>query len=90
MHGKNLDEMPMKSNQPPAPITGTPFHVHHSHNPDVFRFFHEDYRVRKIAAEMPARGRIKFAESFRGGADFAKQMLHLAEKRTPSSGEIPE
>src|ERR1022692_3023061 len=82
--GEIVDELlvpgNMKSGQTPAPITGTPFHVHHSHNPDVFRFFHEDYRVRKIAAEMPARGRIKFAESFRVGADFAKQTLQLAEK----------
>jgi hypothetical protein len=54
--------------------------VHHGDNPDVFRFFHEDCRVRKIAAEMTARRRIKFAEALRIGADFAKQPLHLAVK----------
>jgi hypothetical protein len=56
-------EIWQKSGQPPAPITGPPLHVHHGDNPGVFRFFHENYRVRKIAAEMPAHRRVKFAEA---------------------------
>src|SRR5947207_1242395 len=43
----------------------------------MFGLFQKDDAVRKIEAEMPAGGRIKFAEALRVGADFVKQTFHL-------------
>src|ERR1017187_7273820 len=63
-------EIGRKSDQPPAPITGTTFQVHHGHNPDVFRLFHEDDCVGKITAQMPAVKWIEFPKAFRVGASF--------------------
>ena len=48
--GLVLQRRSEKSGEPSAPITGTPFHVHHRHDPDVFRLFQEDEGVGKIAA----------------------------------------
>ena len=60
--------------------------MHHGHNPDVFRFFHEDDGVGKITAQMPAGGRGKFPKPFRVGAGFLDEPFHFVVK-TPAEFE---
>lgn len=52
--------------------------MHQGDNPNEIGLVEKNDRVGKIAAEMSPRGRIKSAETIRGGADFEKQTLHLA------------
>ncbi|HEX5397702.1 MAG TPA: hypothetical protein VFY06_01460 [Verrucomicrobiae bacterium] len=41
----------------------------------MFRLVQKNDGVRKVAAEMPLRGRIEFAEAFRVGANFTNEPL---------------
>lgn len=65
------------------PMTRVPLHVCHRKNPNAIGFRDKNDSIGEIAADMPPGGRVESAKTFRVGADFEKQPLHLTVKTNP-------